>query len=224
MGVAGRQSGEISFMPRLRRLGMLAAAVSFARSERGQRLIKETRAKYDTPENRAKARQMLADLRAKRTTQVDRRGRGRRARGSMPLADRPTEAFVRGVADTRRCRCADGEECHRERGSRSAYGATRGHGAARSDAAAVRSRQQVVEQSARRLGGRSAERLERDAQLFLTRELGATVGAPLDVCAHDPRGPAGDLAADEKRQLRLRLPAEAGEVVLVVAHVAPHPP
>jgi hypothetical protein len=78
MRIAGRRSGEISFMPRLRRLGMLAAAISFARSERGQRLIKETRAKYDTPQNRAKARQMLTDLRSKQSTQQRSDIRGKR--------------------------------------------------------------------------------------------------------------------------------------------------
>jgi hypothetical protein len=51
---------------RLRRLGLLGAAVSFARSERGQRMIREARAKYDTPENRAKARQAIANLRSSR--------------------------------------------------------------------------------------------------------------------------------------------------------------
>jgi hypothetical protein len=52
---------------RLRRLGMLGAAITFARSERGQQMIRQTRAKYDTPENRAKAREALANLRAGRT-------------------------------------------------------------------------------------------------------------------------------------------------------------
>jgi len=35
-------------------------AVTFARSERGQRMIREAKAKYDTPENRAKAREVLS--------------------------------------------------------------------------------------------------------------------------------------------------------------------
>jgi hypothetical protein len=48
---------------RLRRLGILGAAVAFARSERGQRMIRQTRAKYDTPENRAKAREAFTNLR-----------------------------------------------------------------------------------------------------------------------------------------------------------------
>ena len=55
-------------MPRMRRLTMIGAAVSFARSERGQRLIRQAREKYDTPENRAKIRQAVADARSKRTT------------------------------------------------------------------------------------------------------------------------------------------------------------
>jgi hypothetical protein len=53
---------------RLRRLGILAGAISFARSERGQRMIRQARAKYDTPENRAKARDAVANLRAGRTS------------------------------------------------------------------------------------------------------------------------------------------------------------
>ena len=57
-------------MPRMRRLGMVMPAVSFVRSERGQQLIKQARAKYDTPQNRAKARQVVADLRSKRSAQV----------------------------------------------------------------------------------------------------------------------------------------------------------
>ena len=51
---------------RLRRLGLLGAAVTFARSERGQRMIQQAREKYDTPENRAKARETLAGLRGNR--------------------------------------------------------------------------------------------------------------------------------------------------------------
>lgn len=43
----------------LKRAGLLGMAVSFARSERGQRMIREARAKYDTPQNRAKARELL---------------------------------------------------------------------------------------------------------------------------------------------------------------------
>jgi hypothetical protein len=44
----------------LRRAGLLGMAVSFARSERGQRMIREARTKYDTPANRAKARDLLS--------------------------------------------------------------------------------------------------------------------------------------------------------------------
>jgi len=43
----------------LKRIGLLGAAISFARSERGQRAIREARQKYDTPANRAKARELL---------------------------------------------------------------------------------------------------------------------------------------------------------------------
>jgi hypothetical protein len=51
---------------------MVAAAVSFIRSERGQKLIKQARAKYDTPQNRARARQVVTDLRSKRSAQARR--------------------------------------------------------------------------------------------------------------------------------------------------------
>ena len=51
---------------RLRRLGLIGAAVTFARSERGQQLIRQARERYDTPENRAKARQALVGLRNNR--------------------------------------------------------------------------------------------------------------------------------------------------------------
>jgi hypothetical protein len=44
---------------RLGRASLLGAAVTFARSERGQRMIREARQKYDTPENRQKAREAL---------------------------------------------------------------------------------------------------------------------------------------------------------------------
>jgi hypothetical protein len=49
---------------RLRRLGLLGIAISFARSERGKRLISEARQKYDTPANRAKARGAVGNLRS----------------------------------------------------------------------------------------------------------------------------------------------------------------
>jgi hypothetical protein len=41
------------------RIGLLGAAISFARSQRGQRMIREARAKYDTPANRARLRETL---------------------------------------------------------------------------------------------------------------------------------------------------------------------
>lgn len=44
---------------RLKRMGLLGAAVGFARSERGQRMIRDARQKYDTPANRAKARELV---------------------------------------------------------------------------------------------------------------------------------------------------------------------
>ena len=40
--------------------------VTFARSPQGQRMIREARRKYDTPENRARAKQAVADLRQQR--------------------------------------------------------------------------------------------------------------------------------------------------------------
>jgi hypothetical protein len=50
----------------MRRLGLLGAAITFARSERGQRLIAQTRQKYDTPANRQKASEAIAGLRGQR--------------------------------------------------------------------------------------------------------------------------------------------------------------
>lgn len=44
---------------RMGRMGLVGAAITFARSERGQRMIQEARLKYDTPANRAKARELL---------------------------------------------------------------------------------------------------------------------------------------------------------------------
>jgi hypothetical protein len=41
-------------------------AISFARSERGQRMINQARQKYDTPANRAKARDAVSSLRSTR--------------------------------------------------------------------------------------------------------------------------------------------------------------
>jgi len=49
---------------RLRRLGLVAAAVTFARSERGQKMIRQARERYDTPENRAKVREAVAGARS----------------------------------------------------------------------------------------------------------------------------------------------------------------
>lgn len=54
---------------RLRRLGLLGAAVTFARSERGQQLLREARQKYDTPANRAKVQDTLAGLKGSRSRQ-----------------------------------------------------------------------------------------------------------------------------------------------------------
>ena len=51
---------------RLRRAGLLGAAISMARSEKGQRMIRDLRTKYDTPDNRAKARDALAKVRTPR--------------------------------------------------------------------------------------------------------------------------------------------------------------
>jgi hypothetical protein len=49
-------------MPR-RRVWLAGAAIAFARSERGQRLIADARRKYDTPANRAKLSEALGKLR-----------------------------------------------------------------------------------------------------------------------------------------------------------------
>ncbi len=50
-------------MRRTSRSGLLAAAITFARSRQGQRLIAEARRRYDTPANRARIRELLAQLR-----------------------------------------------------------------------------------------------------------------------------------------------------------------
>jgi hypothetical protein len=47
-------------------MGLIGAAVTFARSQRGQRMIQQARQKYDTPQNRAKAREAVAGLRGGR--------------------------------------------------------------------------------------------------------------------------------------------------------------
>jgi hypothetical protein len=51
---------------RLRRAGLLGLAISFARSSQGQRMIQQARQRYDTPANRAKARETLSGLRSSR--------------------------------------------------------------------------------------------------------------------------------------------------------------
>jgi len=62
---------------RIGRVGLLTAAVAFARSERGQRIIADTRRKYDTPQNRAKFSAALSNLRG-----------GRPGRGTPPAHGR----------------------------------------------------------------------------------------------------------------------------------------
>jgi hypothetical protein len=51
----------------LRRAGLLGAALTFARSERGKRMIRDARERYDTPENRARAKEGLSGLRNRRS-------------------------------------------------------------------------------------------------------------------------------------------------------------
>ena len=48
------------------RAGLLGAAMAFARSPQGQRMIMEARRKYDTPQNRELLRQKVAGLRTRR--------------------------------------------------------------------------------------------------------------------------------------------------------------
>jgi hypothetical protein len=60
---------------RMGRMGMLAAAVAFARSERGQKFIAGARRKYDTPANRAKLTGAIGDLRNRPTGTAARRAR-----------------------------------------------------------------------------------------------------------------------------------------------------
>ena len=50
-------------MPLLRKAGLLGAAVSFARSERGRRMIADARTRLDTPENRDKLKGAATRLR-----------------------------------------------------------------------------------------------------------------------------------------------------------------
>lgn len=54
-------------MRRTRRAGLVGATVAFLRSPQGQRLIAEARRRYDTPENRARLRQAVADVRSSRS-------------------------------------------------------------------------------------------------------------------------------------------------------------
>ena len=48
----------------IKRIGFIASAVAFARSERGKRMISDARRKYDTPANRAKLKQAVGNLRS----------------------------------------------------------------------------------------------------------------------------------------------------------------
>ena len=48
---------------RLRQIGLIGAAIAFARSARGQRIIADARRKYDTPENRAKVNDAFQNAR-----------------------------------------------------------------------------------------------------------------------------------------------------------------
>ena len=49
------------------RAGLLGAALAFARSPQGQRMLMEARRRYDTPENRARLRETVAGMRSRRT-------------------------------------------------------------------------------------------------------------------------------------------------------------
>ncbi len=53
-------------MRRTGRAGLLGAAMAFARSPQGQRMLRDARRRYDTPANRARLRQMLTDMRQTR--------------------------------------------------------------------------------------------------------------------------------------------------------------
>ena len=48
----------------IRRAGLLGVAVTFLQSERGQQLVRQAREKYDTPANRAKARDAVQQVAA----------------------------------------------------------------------------------------------------------------------------------------------------------------
>ena len=54
-------------MRRKGRAGLIGAALAFARSPQGQRMLIEARRRYDTPENRARLRQAVAGVRSRRT-------------------------------------------------------------------------------------------------------------------------------------------------------------
>jgi hypothetical protein len=45
---------------------MITAALAFARSPQGQRMLMEARRRFDTPENRDKLRQAVAGARSRR--------------------------------------------------------------------------------------------------------------------------------------------------------------
>jgi superfamily II DNA/RNA helicase len=53
---------------RLGRAGLVGAAISFARSERGKRMIRDARNRVDTPANRDKVKQTVSGLRARRSS------------------------------------------------------------------------------------------------------------------------------------------------------------
>jgi len=53
-------------MRRRGRAGLIGAALAFARSPQGQRMIREARRRYDTPENRDRLRQAVAGARSRR--------------------------------------------------------------------------------------------------------------------------------------------------------------
>ncbi len=57
-------------MRRSGRAGLLGMAMAFARSPQGQRMIREARRRYDTPENRALLRSKVAGLRSGRRPPV----------------------------------------------------------------------------------------------------------------------------------------------------------
>jgi hypothetical protein len=61
---------------RTRKLWLVGAAIAFARSERGQRIIADARRRYDTPENRAKVSEAFENLRKPRGAGGASSGRG----------------------------------------------------------------------------------------------------------------------------------------------------